>query len=44
MTSAAWITMAIVCGFVWGGLLLFVTVALRKERLKDLAPDRPWEP
>ena len=44
MTAAAWITLAIVCGYVWGGLFLFVSIALRKERIKDLPPGRPWEP
>lgn len=44
MTTAAWLTMALVCGFVWGGLGLFVVIALRKERFKDPSPGRPWEP
>lgn len=44
MTPAGWLTMALVCGFVWGGFLLCVTIAMRKERSKDLPPGRPWEP
>jgi len=44
LTVAAWITLALVCGYVWGGLLLFVWIAMRKERFKDLTPGRPWEP
>lgn len=34
MTAAAWITFAIVAGFVWGGFLILVVVAMTKERSK----------
>lgn len=35
MTTAAWITFAVIVGFVWGGFLTLVVVAMRKERGKD---------
>ena len=44
MTAAAWITFALVGGFVWGGLLLLVSIAMRKERFKDIEAGEPWEP
>ena len=44
MTVAGWITMAIICAYVWGGLILLVTIAMRKERFKVESPGRPWEP
>ena len=44
MTAAGWITMALVCSYVWGGLALLVSIAMRKERFKDGSPGRPWEP
>lgn len=31
MTEAAWVTLVVVCGFVWGGALTLVVIALRKE-------------
>lgn len=34
MTTAAWITFAVIAGFVWGGFLTLVVVAMRKERGK----------
>lgn len=34
MTAAAWVTMAAVCGFVWGGALALVVIAMRKEGRK----------
>ncbi|MBW3660311.1 MAG: hypothetical protein KY397_01585 [Gemmatimonadetes bacterium] len=34
MTAAAWTTFAVVAGFVWGGFLLLLVVAMRKERGK----------
>ncbi len=34
MTTAAWITFAVIAGFVWGGFLVLVVVAMRKERDK----------
>lgn len=34
MTAAAWLTFAVVAGFVWGGFALLLVVALRKERAK----------
>lgn len=32
MTGAAWATMIVICGFVWGGFLALVVFAMRKER------------
>lgn len=37
MTTATWITMIVVMGFVWGGFLAVLTTAIRKESGK--APD-----
>lgn len=34
MTTAAWITFVLVCGFVWGGAATLITIAFRKERGK----------
>ena len=34
MTAAAWATMAAICGFVWGGALTLVAIAMRKEGRK----------
>ena len=34
MTLISWITFAVVAGIVWGGFLLLVTTALRKESRK----------
>jgi hypothetical protein len=31
MTTASWITMILILGFVWGGFALLLTKALRKE-------------
>jgi hypothetical protein len=31
MTAATWITMVVVMGFVWGGFLLVLATAIRKE-------------
>ncbi len=31
MTAATWITMLVICGFVWGGFALAVSTAFRKE-------------
>lgn len=31
MTSATWITLIAICGFVWGGFALALRLALRKE-------------
>jgi hypothetical protein len=44
VTAAGWITMALVCTYVWGGVVLLVSIAMRKERFKDRTPGRPWEP
>lgn len=35
MTGAAWLTMLVVGGFVWGGFVTLVTLALKKERQKS---------
>lgn len=34
MTSATWITMIVVMIYVWGGLILALTTAMRKESQK----------
>ena len=34
MTPAALITLVVIGGFVWGGLILILTSAVRKERRK----------
>ena len=39
MTAAAWVTFAVIVGFVWGGFLVLVVTALRKERGKAGEPD-----
>lgn len=46
MTAASWITFAIVAGFVWGGFLTLVVVAMTKERGKadDGEADGVWVP
>ena len=44
MTTAGWITMVVMCAYLWGGLILLVAVAMRKERYKAEVPDHPWEP
>jgi hypothetical protein len=44
VTGAAWITMALVCSYIWGGLFLLVRFAMRKERSKGASTARPWEP
>jgi LPS O-antigen subunit length determinant protein (WzzB/FepE family) len=31
MTTSTWITMIAVCGFVWGGFVVALRTALRKE-------------
>jgi uncharacterized YccA/Bax inhibitor family protein len=36
MTVATWITMTLVIGFVWGGLLLVLVTAFRKESGKSI--------
>ena len=44
MSAAAWITFALVGGFVWGGFLLLLTIAFRKERAKSLGEHGLWVP
>ena len=34
MTAATWITMILICGFVWGGFVVAVSTAFRKESEK----------
>ena len=31
MTPATWITMLVITGFVWGGFIYFLVMAMRKE-------------
>ena len=31
MTTATWVTMIVICGFVWGGFAVAVVTAFRKE-------------
>lgn len=44
MTPAAWITLFVVTGFVWGGFLLLVAIALRKEHTKAGLDKGLWVP
>lgn len=46
MTTAAWVTFALIAGFVWGGFLVLIALALRKERAKgEEEPERGlWVP
>jgi hypothetical protein len=32
VTTAAWVTLVLVCGFVWGGFATLLVRALRRER------------
>jgi hypothetical protein len=34
MTTATWVTLILICGFVWGGFVIAVTTAFRKESEK----------
>ena len=34
MSTAAWVTFALVAGYVWGGFVLLLALAFRKERGK----------
>lgn len=34
MTTSAWVTLVAVCGFVWGGALMLLSIAMRKEARK----------
>jgi len=31
MSAATWVTFVVIAGFVWGGFVLAVTTAIRKE-------------
>jgi len=35
MTGATWITMIVICAFVWGGFVTAVGTAARKETAKS---------
>jgi hypothetical protein len=35
MTTATWITMFVILGFVWGGFALAVSTAVRSESAKE---------
>lgn len=35
MTSATWITMIVIMAFVWGGLVMALRTAIRKESAKS---------
>lgn len=35
MTAATWITLVVIGTFVWGGFVLAVTTAIRKEKRKS---------
>lgn len=37
MTPAAILTLVLIGGFVWGGLILILATAMRKERDKEAA-------
>ncbi len=34
MPAATWVTMALICGFVWGGFAIVLTKAIRSEASK----------
>ncbi|HUP19466.1 MAG TPA: hypothetical protein VM778_05885 [Gemmatimonadota bacterium] len=34
MSTAAWITFAVIAGYVWGGFLVLLALAFQKERVK----------
>ena len=34
MTTASWVTLFVICGFVWGGFFVAVSTAFRKESEK----------
>jgi hypothetical protein len=34
MTTATWVTLVLICGFVWGGFIVAVATAFRKESEK----------
>ena len=34
MTTATWVTMVLICGFVWGGFFVAVSTAFRTESEK----------
>ena len=38
MTAATWITMILIMGFIWGGFLLILVTAVRKESGKARGP------
>ncbi len=42
MSTAAIVTMIVIAGFVWGGFILILIAAFRKERAKDA--DTPTQP
>ena len=35
MTPTSWFTFALITGFVWGGFLFLLTLALRRESRKE---------
>jgi uncharacterized membrane protein len=38
MTTATWVTLIVICGFVWGGFVVAVATAFRKESGKADQP------
>lgn len=41
MTAATWLTMILILGFVWGGFVLALTTAIRKEGAKASGEGTP---
>lgn len=41
MSATAIVTMVVILGFVWGGLAVILTLAIRKEREKQRDDARP---
>lgn len=41
VSPETWVTMALICGFVWGGFLIVLTKAIRSESSKAISPSRP---
>lgn len=41
MTAATWLTMVLILGFVWGGFVLALAIAIRKEGAKTAGEGAP---
>lgn len=43
MTAATWLTMVLILGFVWGGFVLALATAIRKEGVKAASEGTPTD-